>query len=146
MPRRPTLKVTMSPAPPLSTKHWYVLSCTGVEAIKPNLVRFTFEILEDENQLGRTVVHTIHARLAPDTPLCRLLLKAFGEQLRVGQSIELLNLVGRKCEARFDAGVNGALQAIVGFRQHLDPPSKRKPQSADPAPTGPTKEVVHGLG
>lgn len=145
MPRKATLKLTMSQAPPLSTKHWYVLSCTGVEPVKPNLVRFTFEILEDQHHLGRIVQHTLPALLVPDTPLCRLLLKAFGEQLRVGQSIELLNLVGRKCEARFDAGVNGALQAIVGFRQYMDPPANRKPQSVDPAPAGPTTEVVDGL-
>ncbi len=129
MPRKPNLKLTMTTRPPLPTRAWLLLVLNAVRATKGDLIEFEFAVVDDPKQLGRVVLHHVGSLLADRTPLWRLLDDCFGIRLREGQELDLLTLIGRECEAKFDKGVNGTLQAIVQFQQ------RRGRQDESPAPS-----------
>jgi hypothetical protein len=101
---------------PLSSRRWYSAAVRSVRRLNNEAVGFDFDILNDPQQTGRTIIHESPTILAPNSPLYKFLTDGFGIQLNENESLDLASLVGRVVELRFTKAVNGQEQAIAAIR------------------------------
>ncbi len=142
MPKKPSTVLVMKDYQPMSSRRWYTVTVQDVVPEGRGMLCFDLSIVGAPEQAGRRIVHRIPAVLAPNSPLCQLLINGFGIRLAENEPLDLATLTGRAFRVRFTKAGDAGVQDIAAAQQ-IDAIGDGPSQAGG---TGGDQEIARGLG